>query len=137
VTLTIQVARRRLATVWFSGAGLCFLVLLVISLFGRGANQIELWDWFLHASVPNLSLIIAVMVYVQQHDGPKDTPVDGFLYALAFWLSVFYLILLLLPLLVFPLTGKSLPELLETSRLWLAAVQGLVTGAMGAFFIRQ
>jgi hypothetical protein len=46
-------------------------------------------------------------------------------------------LLLLLPLLFFPLTGKSLPELLDISRLWLAAVQALTTGAMGAFFVRQ
>lgn len=44
---------------------------------------------------------------------------------------------LLLPLLSFPLTGKTLPELLDISRLWLAAVQGLATGVMGAFFVRQ
>jgi len=137
VSLTIQVARRRLATVWFAGAGVCFILLLAISLFGSGVDQVRLWDWFLHATVPNLSLILAVLVYVQQQNAPTDTPVDAFLYALAQWLSVFYLILLLLPLLVFPLTGKSLPELLDTSRLWLAGVQGLVTGVMGAFFVRQ
>ena len=63
--------------------------------------------------------------------------VDTFLYRLAFWLSLLYVPLLLLPLVFFPLTGKSLPDLLNISRLWLAAIQGLATGVLGAFFVRQ
>lgn len=55
----------------------------------------------------------------------------------AFWLSPLYVLLLLLPLVFFPLTGKPRAELLNISRLWLAAIQGLATGVLGAFFVRQ
>ncbi len=136
MTLTMQSARKRLAVVWFAGAGVCFLVLLFISFFAEDADPTGLWDWFLPAIVPNLSLIIGVLVYAQRQT-QTETPTDPFLYRLAFWLSLLYVILLLLPLLFFPLTGRTLPELLNISRLWLAAVQGLATGVMGAFFVRQ
>lgn len=129
-------ARRRLALVWFGGGGACFVVLLFISLFARGVDVPALWDWFLPAIVPNLSLIIGVMVYAQRQPAAHEQRADGFLFHLALGISLLYVLLLLLPLVFFPLTGKPLPELLALSRLWLAAVQGLATGAMGAFFVR-
>lgn len=136
MTLTMHTARKRLALVWFAGAGVCFVVLLFISFFSADADPTGLWDWFLPAIVPNLSLIIGVLVYAHRQT-QADTRIDPFLYRLAYGLSLLYVLLLLLPLLFFPLTGKPLPELLNISRLWLAAVQGLATGVMGAFFVRQ
>lgn len=136
MTLTMHLARKRLALVWFAGAGVCFVVLLFISFFSADADPTGLWDWFLPAIVPNLSLIIGVLVYAHRQT-QADTRIDPFLYRLAYGLSLLYVLLLLLPLLFFPLTGKPLPELLNISRLWLAAVQGLATGVMGAFFVRQ
>lgn len=133
----MQAARKRLALVWFAGAGVCFAVLLFISFFARKVDLVGMWDWFLPAIVPNLSLIVGVLVYAQRQQPPVKTHVDPFLYQLALWLSALYVLLLMLPLLFFPLTGKTLPELLDISRLWLAAIQGLVTGVMGAFFVRQ
>ncbi|HQT00874.1 MAG: hypothetical protein B7Y26_10055 [Hydrogenophilales bacterium 16-64-46] len=135
-TLTMHLARKRLAVVWFAGAFVCFFVLLVISFFAENVDPTSLWDWFLPAVVPNLSLIIGVLVYAHRQT-QSDTPIDPFLYRLALSLSLLYLALLVLPLLFFPLTGKPLPELLNISRLWLAAVQGLATGVMGAFFVRH
>jgi hypothetical protein len=136
MTLTMHTARKRLALVWFAGAGVCFVVLLFISFFSADADPTGLWDWYLPAIVPNLSLIIGVLVYAHRQT-QSNTRIDPFLYQLAFWLSLLYVLLLLLPLLFFPLAGKPLPELLNISRLWLAAVQGLATGVMGAFFVRQ
>lgn len=133
----MQTARRRLAVVWFSGAGVCFVVLLFISFFASLANPARLWEWFLPAIVPNLSLIIGVLVYTQRQPAAVERRADEFLYRLALWLSLLYVLLLLLPLVFFPATGKSLPELLDISSLWLAAIQGLVTGVMGAFFVRH
>jgi cobalamin synthase len=133
----MHTARKRLALAWFAGAGVCFVVLLFISFFASTADLTGLWEWFLPAIVPNLSLIIGVLVYTQRQQVATDTRIDPFLYRLALWLSLLYVLLLLLPLVFFPVTGKTLPELLDISRLWLAAVQGLVTGVMGAFFVRQ
>ena len=137
MTLTMHTARKRLALVWFAGGGVCFVLLLFISFFASHVDLEGMWDWFLPAIVPNLSLIIGVLVFAHRQRIPGDAHVDPFLYRLAFWISMFYVLLLLLPLVFFPLTGKTLPELLNISRLWLAAVQGLATGVLGAFFVRQ
>ena len=103
----------------------------------ENADLAGLWDWFLPAIVPNLSLIIGVLVYTQRQQTAVDIHMDEFLYQIAFWLSFLYVLLLLLPLVFFPATGKPLPELQTISRLWLPAIQGLVTGVMGAFFVRH
>lgn len=142
MTLTMHTARNRLALIWFAGGGVCFLVLLFISFFAgkvdlSKVDLVGLWDWFLPAIVPNLSLIIGVLVFTHRQRDSGEMLVDSFLYRLAFWLSLLYVLLLLLPLVFFPLTGKSLPDLLSISRLWLAAIQGLATGVLGAFFVRQ
>lgn len=137
MTLTMQTARKRLAVVWFVGGGVSFVVLLFVSFFADTLDLAGLWDWFLPAIVPNLSLIIGVLVLAHRQPGAADHAVDDFLFRLAFGLSLLYVLLLLLPLVFFPLTGKSLPDLIDISRLWLAAVQGLATGVLGAFFVRQ
>lgn len=137
MSLSMHTARKRLALVWFAGGGVCFAVLLLISFFATEVDLAGLWDWFLPAIVPNLSLIIGVLVFTHRQPTLSDAHIDSFLYRLAFWLSLIYVLLLLLPLVFFPLTGKTLPDLLDISRLWMAAVQGLATGVMGAFFVRQ
>lgn len=129
-------ARKRLALVWFAGAGASFFVLLLISLFAQ-VDTTKLWDWYLPAITPNLSLIVGVLVHDLRKKGDAEENVDSFLYGLAFWLSALYVALLCLPLLVFPFTGISLPEQLDTSRLWLSPLQALATAALGAFYVRR
>jgi len=104
MTLTMHTARNRLALIWFAGGGVCFLVLLFISFFAKKIDLVGLWDWFLPAIVPNLSLIIGVLVFTHRQRDSGEMLVDSFLYRLAFWLSLLYVLLLLLPLLFFPFT---------------------------------
>jgi len=57
VRISISASRKVLALVWFIGAGISFLVLYLITTFGGSERVESLWDWYLPAVTPNLSLI--------------------------------------------------------------------------------
>lgn len=55
---------------------------------------------------------------------------------LAVGLSLAYFTIILATLLLRPLTNFAPLELLNISDLWLGPLQGLATGALGAFFVK-
>ena len=129
--------KRRLATVWFVLAGLIFLVLVLQSVMGHyGQQATDAWGWFLPNVMPTLSLIVGVLVLDQLGGGVKTRTADAFLYRLAFWLSCAYLLLILLSILIQPFAPLPPVELMQQSNLWLGPLQGLVAGALGAFFVK-
>lgn len=136
-TLPMTRCKRRLATIWFVLAGLIFLLLVVqtvMGYYGRGAT--DAWGWFLPNVMPTLSLIVGVLVLDQMGRGVKTRTADAFLYRLALGLSCAYLLLILLSILVQPFAPLPPLELMQQSNLWLGPLQGLVAGALGAFFIK-
>jgi hypothetical protein len=66
----------------------------------------------------------------------KTRSADAFLYRLALWLSCAYLLLILLSILVQPFAPLPPLALMQQSNLWLGPLQGLVAGALGAFFVK-
>jgi hypothetical protein len=88
--------------------------------------------------MPTLSLIIAVLVLDQLGKGVQmPRTADRFLFRLSIGLSAFYLLLILLSILIQPFTPLPPLQLMQQSNLWLGPLQGLVVGAMGAFFIKS
>jgi hypothetical protein len=135
--LPMRRCKRRLATVWFALAGLIFLVLVLQSVMGHyGQQATDAWGWFLPNVMPTLSLIVGVLVLDQLGGGVKTRTADAFLYRLAFWLSCAYLLLILLSILIQPFAPLAPLELMQQSNLWLGPLQGLVAGALGAFFVK-
>ena len=129
-------ARQKLAIVWFSGAGLTFIALFMLTNFGS-AGQSVLWDWFLPSVTPNLSLIVGVMFMDLKNKAARGESVDSFMYRLALWLSVVYLVLLFITPLLSPFTDVPLETDLKNSKLPLSLVQALATTALGAFYVRR
>lgn len=126
-------ARKRLAKIWFCAFGAIFLFVLAASIHEDGDRIASLWSWFLPAVVPTLSLIVGVVVAQRYGIGDQVKEVDSFLLNLATWLSVGYLALVFFSL---PLDLLDLLKLSST-HLYLAPAQGLVTTALGAFFVQK
>ena len=104
--------------------------------YGSGADAA--WSWILPVTLPNLSLIIGVMVAsARKSQKGRNEQVSEFVYRLALGLSLFYLAVVLLTLLVQPIVDIEPPDLMKQSNLWLAPLQGLVTAALGAFYISK
>lgn len=135
--VSIEVSQRRLATLWFGGAGLLFLTLFAQTLSGRyGERAEEAWGWMLPTIVPTLSLIVGVLATGARKPAPGVT-VDRFFFRLSGGLSALYLATVAATLYLQPLTPWGPLELMQRSNLWLGPMQGLVVASLGAFFVRQ
>jgi hypothetical protein len=139
-TLPLKHCKRRIALLWFLGAGLPFALLAAQTLMGHyGASASKVWGWYLGCVAPTLGLIVAVLGAEAIQRDPGTRPVDRFFYRVALALSMAYLAMLLLVILVEPLVQPAggLPQLIDESGQWLGALQGLVTASMGVFYVRK
>jgi len=135
MTMLMSQCKRRLATLWFLGAGAIFFVVYLQTVFNRyGDKTNEVWSWILPTIMPTLSLAIGVLVMDALGKGAKVVRIDKFLFNLTFWLCAAYLASVLLLFLLQPLSQVDTMQLLQRSNLWLGPFQGLVAAGMGAFF---
>lgn len=142
MSLLVRQAKKRLAVVWFSASGLLFLLVFLQTILGRyGDKAAEAWSWLLPTIVPTLSVIIGVLVMETRAKRARKKPAHTFVYRMAMTLSVAYLLLVGLTLLAIPVAEAQAAltplKLMKMSHLWLAPCQGLVTAALGAFFVAQ
>jgi hypothetical protein len=134
--ISITKCKRQLATVWFVGSAAIFLVVFLQTIFGRySAKATDAWGWFLPTVIPTLSLMIGVFVADTMRD-IHDKVIDPFVYRLAFILSITYFAVVLATIALQPFADVQPLELLKMSNLWLAPLQGLVTGILGVFFVK-
>lgn len=135
MTESMHQCKRRLATLWFVGAGAIFFVVYLQMIFGRYGDKVgDVWSWVLPTILPTLSLAIGVLVMDALGKGAKVARIDQFLYRLTFSLSCAYLIAVLLLFLLQPLSEVPALQLMQQSNFWLGPFQGLVAAGMGAFF---
>ena len=131
-------AQKRISLVWFVGAGLLFLTLVLQSIMGRYGTQVDAaWGWFLPTVMPSLSLIIGVLVSEARGLIQGSAAINVFVFRIAVWLSAGYLVLVALTILLVPFTSESAVTLMTKSNLWLGPAQGLVSAALGAFFVSK
>ena len=130
-------SRKTLALVWFAGAGASFLALYLITTFGESERVESLWDWYLPAVTPNLSLIVGVMFNDIKYKSAQREQVDVFIYRVALWLSVVYLLVLFATPFLWPFSEASLESDMKHSRYFLSLLQALATTALGAFYVSQ
>lgn len=130
--------KRVLGTIWFLGAAFLFLLMIVQTIFGRyGSDATEAWGWLMPGLLPTLSLIVGVLVMDALGKSVKAKTVDGFMFWLTSGLSVFYLVMLALPILLQPFSQLEPVALLKQSNLYLGPLQGLVSAALAAFFVKR
>lgn len=137
-TLPLEDARTRLATVWFIGAGLIFLVLVVQSILGKYSGQLqEVWSWFVPTVVPSLALMLGVIGADALRTSTDERRVKLPFFRLSHALSTFYLFVLTLTVLLEPFSQTPGLQLFILSNYWLSPLQGLVVAAMGVLFASQ
>jgi hypothetical protein len=127
--------QRRLAVLWLGGAAVLVLLMIVQTMGNKyGDAAADAWGWLLPTVVPTLSLIVGAFAAAARQKADVAT-VDRFSYRLTFWLSAAYLVLVVIVPLAQPLTGRPPLELMQLSKLWLEAVQGIVGIALGVYFV--
>ena len=137
--LSMKVAQKRLATIWFVGAAMVFLVLLVKSLHLGPAEPYvtALWAWFLPTVSPALSLIVGVLVMEARRKKAQNEVADTFLFRVCVGVSILYLLVVLAPVLLEPFTPPFTQKAMQVSQVWLSTLQGIATAVLGAFFVKR
>ena len=138
--IPITNTKKRLTVIWFSGSGILFALLLLQTIFGKyGTEAKDAWGLMLPTFMPTLSLIIGTLVAdtTAAKDDKEIATVDRFFFRLSCFLSIAYLLTVILTILLSPFAKLSLLELMKLSNLWLAPFQGLVTASLGAFFVSK
>jgi hypothetical protein len=134
VRLPVTACKQKLGTLWIACGGILFFVVFLQSILGKyDAAAQDAWSWFLPHIMPTMSLIVGSLAL-----GTREAQkVDAFIYKLAFWLSAFYLCMLALTIFLPPLVADDPLPAMKSANLWLAPLQGLVSAAIGAFFIKK
>ena len=135
--LPMGTVRSKLVAFWLVGSGVLVLLLFSFSVIGdvfQGHVQ-ELWNWALPNFLPTLSLMLAVLASEALRPEFSKIQVRRFFSRIAFGLSVFYILLILITLLVHPFSPLQALELLAISNFWLGPVQGLVDASLAVVFI--
>ena len=139
-TLSQEACRRRLTVLWFGLSGLLFAFMMLYTIRGLpfGPRTAEVWGWLMPNIMPVLTLIVSVLVLESRGKGVELPPASPLLFTLAMVLSVAYLLTLLV-LVVVPANFTDQPalELLRSTGIWLGPFQGLVSGALGGFFVSK
>lgn len=131
-------SQKRLATLWFLGAGFLFFLLLLQTMRGvYGDKAGEAWSWLLPTFMPTLLLIVGAIVNKARLQNTQDTTVDRFMFIISFYLSIAYFIALILTFTLSQFSAQSPLTQLKLSNLYLTPIQGLVSLALGAFFVSQ
>jgi hypothetical protein len=136
--LPMAKCRKVLALLWFGAGGVLFSIFVLQTTLGKYGDQAsEAWGWLLPAILPTLSLILGILVADAQAGHSQTLRADRFLFILSVILSAGYLLAVSAPIFLQPFVSLSPVDLMKQSTLWLSPFQGLVSGAIGAFFVRR
>lgn len=136
--ISMDKSQKHLATIWFIGAGFlffCFLLQTMRGVYGDKAG--EAWSWLLPTFMPTLLLIVGALVNKARLQNSQDVTVDRFMYVISFYLSIAYFIAVILTFILSQFSAESPLTQLKLSSLYLTPIQGLVSLALGAFFVSQ
>jgi hypothetical protein len=136
--ISMDISQKRLTTLWFIGAGLLFFLLLMQTMRGvYGDKAGEVWSWLLPTFMPTLLLMVGALVNKARQQSTQEVTVDRFMYLISFYLSMAYFIAVIVTFILSQLSSASPLAQLKLSNLYLTPIQGLVSLALGAFFVSQ
>lgn len=143
-TRKIPVAKCRVwLTILWSSTVIFLLALLILQTIGghyvdhESDNTREVFGWFFPLVLPTLSLILSVTVLDKSRAIARLKMVNPFSFGICFCLSVFYLVLVALPILCQPFSALNPLQLMQQSNIWLGPLQGLVAASLGFFFVKK
>ena len=140
--MTFKSCRTWLAGIWLLGSVLLFIVMILRS--SDPANPADvttaMWKWLLPNVMPFVTLVVTAVVVIAQ-DGAAVTArtdrVGGLSFIVAAGASIVYIAALSLMLFSKALlVAKAPAEFLGSTSIWVTPVQGVVSAALGVFFVK-
>ncbi|MBE99790.1 hypothetical protein [Flavobacterium coralii] len=136
--IQFESAKKRIAILWFTFAAVVFLILFLQTVKGKYESNItEAWGWYCQNILPSLSLIVSVFIFDSTNGTVRNRSVEKFHFNIAFFLSLFYLLVIIGVILSQPFAKTSPIVWLQQSNIYLGPLQGIATGAIGIFFIKR
>ena len=128
--------QRALLMIWGVGFSVCLLVMLMMTAAGTfGAGVHEAWSWFMPTLLPTVSMTLSSAIAPAEGKGGRVGP--RFVARLAKSVSIFYLALVVITLLAWPLTNEGPLKWFQTSGLWMGPIQGVVGAVLAVFLTGQ
>ena len=149
-TINFFEARKRLFKLWMIFAGVIFSIYFIQTIMGRyDGYQGDVWEWLFKYITPSLTLMIGVFIN-EIAAKPNTQEVEIFYFKTAYWISLFFLIVLLLSSFFIPflhlMQNKNIPitqqqkpimEAVNSYSIFLIPLQGLTTLSLGLFFTKK
>jgi uncharacterized membrane protein len=134
-------AQRKLAFIWFINAAIIGLIFVIFTASGRfGSKSSDGWQWFSQNIVPTLTLMIGTFA-ASMGQATSTADIEKFYFQLSYYISLFYFLILYLTIFLAPFafneTQLSFVELLNSSKIYLNIIQGVVTFSLGLFFTKK
>jgi hypothetical protein len=132
----VSETQAHLVWIWGTGFVACFCMMLALTAAGsfEGRAQ-EAWAWFLPTILPTLAVTLSAAV--AQAQKPQAKVVSTFISRLAKAVSIFYLSLVLVTLMLWPLTGNGPLQWFTISGLWLGPIQASIGSVLAVFMMGQ
>jgi hypothetical protein len=137
--IRLDEVRWKLAKLWLIMSTVFVFLLIGQSVMNKYAGKVtDVWSWALPTIIPTLSLILTVLGATSNETSKDDQArIKKPFYRAVYWISMFYLSLILGTVLVEPFTPYAPLELFKLSNLWLGPIQGLVASSMAALFFTK
>jgi hypothetical protein len=136
--ISFSKGQQSVAILWLCGGGLAMVILIAQSIAGTWGTWVsDAWSWLLPTILPTLTLIMSTVVVEATKQRTTNSEVNLFAYYLCLALSAFYLICVLTILITVNFVQIKPLALMKMSSLWLAPLQGLLSGIVGVFFVKQ
>jgi hypothetical protein len=133
----MQGYRLRLMLTWLVGGGVVLLIMILQTTFGHYGDDAQgAWQWLLPNLIPTLTLVMGVSAFTRPDPATTPSGIKS-LFTICMAMSIFYLLVLVLPILLQPMVGGAPLPLLRQSNLWLGPLQGLASTLLGVFFARE
>lgn len=145
--IALEKVRSQLATIWFGGSAVIFMLLVVQSLGGMFGDQLEkAWAWAIPNIAPTLSLMISVFAaYALMPEAEEDKhKVRRVFFRLSTALSSFYILNVVAVIVAAPFAASRAGgtmadpvDVMHTSNFWLGPLQGFTAAALAAVFFTK
>ena len=135
--LPVRACQHKLLILWCVMSAVALVVVMVQTATGGvyAARAGDVFDWLLPTVVPTLSLMVGTVV-ADARAADSGATVDAFTYRFVFWVSLAYLVLVILALLM----NAQSPDPVAALRALGKIVSGLYTVvgiSLGAFFVTR
>lgn len=133
----MQRYRLILAVTWLVGGAVIVLTMIMQATLGHyGTQARDAWEWLFPNLFPTLTLVLGVTGFTKAGVAGKPDS-TRMLFILSMGISIFYMLILAMPIFLQPFVAGDPVDALRQSNLWLGPVQGLASTLLGVFFTRE